>query len=28
LHGLYLKELGFDNIKIFRKLEDKKTCKQ
>jgi thiamine biosynthesis protein ThiI len=28
LHWLYLKELGFENVKIFRKLEDKKTCKK
>ena len=28
LHWLYLKELWFENIKIFRKLEDKKTCKK
>ncbi len=27
LHWLYLKEQWFDNIKIFRKLEDKKSCK-
>ena len=26
LHWLYLKEKGFDNIKIYRKIEDEKSC--
>ena len=26
LHGLYLKEKGFDNIKIYRKNEEKSSC--
>ncbi len=28
LHWLYLKEMWFENIKIFRKLEDKNSCKK